>query len=65
MQRLFCLLLKSKRTSIDPKNVKNVAPAEFQNLFQHDSIEFGRSIIDLLNSSNIPNIFTGEAITQI
>lgn len=56
LQRTFSLLLKSKRSAINPTNIKNISPIEFQNMHQHDSIEFGRFLIEIISRS-IDNIF--------
>ena len=65
IQRTFSLLLKSKRTAINPANIKKISPIEFHNLFQHDSIEFGRSLLELIFRSSLQNIFEGKTMTEI
>jgi hypothetical protein len=49
IQRLFGLLLASKRLVIRPNNIKSVLPKEFQNYFQHDAIEFGRFFMEAVS----------------
>jgi hypothetical protein len=65
LQRLFALLLASKRTEITPLPIRNVSPQEFKNNHQHDTLEFGRLFLDLLYKNNIPKIFEGEMVTSI
>lgn len=51
LQKTFSLLLKSKRSAINPTNIRKISPIEFQNNFQHDSIEFGRFLIEAISRS--------------
>ena len=53
LQRFFSLLLKSKRPAINPTTIKNISPLEFQNVYQHDSIEFGRFLIESISKADI------------
>jgi len=57
LQRLFAQLMKSKRPSISPITIKNVSSPEFKNTFQQDTIEFGRSFLDIVSRSSVENIF--------
>jgi len=57
LQKLFALLLKSKRNQINPNIIKAVSPEIFRNNFQHDTSEFGRMFLDMLYKNKIPHIF--------
>lgn len=48
LQKLFSLLYKSQRRSVDAKSLKARLPVEFQNTHQQDAIEFGRIYLMIL-----------------